>query len=94
MRDIHVRRRKKMDKIDIFAFGSLGLVKGQWNLYSRFSNRRAKKSTCTVVCRHFVLLCFVFLGADPIPYEQAAILNLLYFLIKHTILPPLAYMSG
>ena len=40
--------RKKMNKIDIFAFGFLGLV----------------------------ILCFVFLGSAPIPYVQAAILNL------------------
>ena len=31
-----------------------------------------------VVYRHFAFLCFVFLGAAPIPYVQAAILNLLH----------------
>ena len=30
-----------------------------------------------VVCRHFTLLCFVFLGAAPILYVQATILNVL-----------------
>ena len=28
------------------------------------------------VCKLFVLLCYVFLGAAPISYGQAAILNL------------------
>ena len=37
--------RKKMNKIDFFAFGFLGLVKGYRNLYSRFSNRIAKRSS-------------------------------------------------
>ena len=35
-------RKKEMKKMEIFARGFLERDKGQWNLYSRFSNRLAK----------------------------------------------------
>ena len=38
------KERKKMNKIEIFAFGFLELVKGSWNLCSRFSIRIGKGS--------------------------------------------------
>ena len=36
------RRRKKMNKIEIFKFGFLDFAKGEGSFWNRFSNRIAK----------------------------------------------------
>ena len=53
-----------------------------------FSNFIKVSRSCTVdlaidqardvIHKHFAIVCFVFPGAAPIPYVQAAILNLMY----------------
>ena len=58
-------------KSKFFNFGFLNLVKGYQNFWSRFTLEQQRE----VVCKLFELLCFVFLGAAPIPYVQAAILT-------------------
>ena len=60
------QERKKMNKIETFMFGFSTLL-------VKFMEQQKD-----VVCKLFALLCFVSLGAAPIPYVQAAILNLPY----------------
>ena len=74
---MHARRRKKerkMNKIEMFmfcmAFSNLLKVSGVFRVDLAIEYQR------DVVCRLFSSLCFVFLRAAPIPYAQAAILNL------------------
>ena len=68
-----------LNKIEIFKFGFLNLVKIMRTSWSRFNIRIAKKfgvrlgvdlalALVVLVCKHFKLLCFEFLGAAPIPY--------------------------
>ena len=63
-----------MNKIDFFAFGFSALLKVSGTCRVDLAIEKPRE----VVCRRFALLCFVFLGAAPIPYVQAAILNLLH----------------
>ena len=54
-----------MNKIDFFALGFFDLVKGYTGTYRV---DLAIEYPRDVVCTLFALLCFVFLGAAPIPY--------------------------
>ena len=58
------KRRKKQNKIDIFMFGLLDLVKGQWNLQSRFSNRIAKRSSLQAFCTPLEVLPYFLIWAS------------------------------
>ena len=63
-----------MNKIDIFVFGFWALLK----VSGTYRVDLAIEQLREVVCRHFALLCFVFLGAAPIPYVQVAIIKKYY----------------
>ena len=64
-----------MNKIKIVVFGFLHLVK---KVSGTYRVDLALKRLRDVVCKHFELLCLVFHGAAPIPYAQAATMNLLH----------------
>ena len=57
-------RKKKMNKLKIFRFGFLTLLK----VSGTFGVDLALEKQREVVCKLFEVLCFVFLGAAPIPY--------------------------
>ena len=84
--------RKKDEQIKIFMFGCLDLVKRQWNLQSRFSNRtpKGRKSVRLLIPQ----LCFSGSYSD-VPYVHAAILNLLDpYLMSTTVLLDICMCSG
>ena len=60
-----------IDNISIFRFGFLDLVK-----VSRTYKDFAVELRRDIPCNLLALLCFILLGAAPIPYVQAAILDL------------------
>ena len=60
--------------IEILMFSFLNLQEGQHYFASTFHNRTAN----VFVCKCYALLCFSFREAAPIPYIQAAILNMTY----------------
>ena len=66
------KEKEKMNKIETFMFGFLDLVKG----CRTYKVNLALEQLWDVVHKVFALLCFIFLGAAPIPYVQEAILNL------------------
>ena len=49
-----------MNKIEILKFGFLGLVKRQQSFWIRIAKGSSPEA--------FELICFIFLGAAPIPY--------------------------
>ena len=63
-------RRRTKSKFSCLVFSTLLNVSGVFRV------DLAIEEQSDVVCKLFSLLCFVFLGVAPIPYVQAAILNL------------------
>ena len=58
------KRRKKMNKIEIFKFGIFKLVKGSGTSGVDIALEYQRE----IVCKAFELLCFIFLGVVPLPY--------------------------
>ena len=59
---MHEGERKKMNKIEVFVFGFLTLLK----VSETYQADLAIEWLRDAVCKLFALFCFVFLGASPI----------------------------
>ena len=70
--------RKKEEKFSCSAFLSLRKVSRTYRVDLAIEQQK------DVVCKLLAFLCFVFHGAAPVPYVQAAILNLLHQYLRST----------